>query len=223
MHTNKQRLRTLLFVAWACIIVGIILLVAATAQWGQPQQPPPLTQSEGPSQVANGAVTTPPSTEKPKPSEFDAYTVAPDLPRYLFIPKLSVKAMVKPVGLTQDNRIDAPKNAFDAGWYTGSSKPGQDGALFIDGHVSGGSVPGIFAHLKDLQPGDTLSLERGDGIQFNYKVLSKKEYDVNAVDMHTALSSASSRQGLNLITCTGAVMKGSNNYDKRLVVFTERF
>lgn len=219
---RHRRKRTLHLISWACILTGIILpVVGGILAWNQIKAD---DTDEKPvsHQVDNGNTHSPISVEKPKPSEFDLYTVASDLPRYLFIPKISVKAMIKPVGLTKDDRIDVPKNAFDVGWYTGSSKPGTTGTLLVDGHVSGGPTPGVFYNLKDLQENDILVLERGDSTQLTYRVMTTREYDISNVDMNAALAPISNKPGLNLITCTGNVMKGTNNYTKRLVVFTEQ-
>lgn len=175
-------------------------------------------------QAANeGRTTTAPSTKKPPADEFSQYRVAADMPRYLFMPEISVRAMVKPKGLTKDNQIDAPRNAFDVGWYDGSAKPGQPGAMLIVGHVSGGNVPGIFYDLKKLTPGVRFSLERGDGVVFTYRVVKSVSYDYRDVDMKAALSPVNPHApGLNLITCDGQVIRGENNFDKRLIVFTEQ-
>jgi sortase (surface protein transpeptidase) len=94
--------------------------------------------------------------------------------------------------------------------------------MLIDGHVSGGNVPGIFYDLKKLTPGMTLSVERGDGKILTYRVVKSVSYDYQNVDMHAVLSPVNPHtRGLNLITCDGQVMKGGGNFDKRLVVFTE--
>ncbi|HEY5442554.1 MAG TPA: class F sortase, partial [Candidatus Saccharimonadales bacterium] len=77
-----------------------------------------------------------PSTTKPSVSAFNTYAVAPDLPRYLRIPKLGVNARVLQVGVNSSGALGTPSNVFDTAWYTGSAKPGQPGATLIDGHVS---------------------------------------------------------------------------------------
>jgi LPXTG-site transpeptidase (sortase) family protein len=164
-----------------------------------------------------------PKTNKPTDQEFNNHQVPPDAPRYLFIPELSVRAMVKPLGLTAKNQIAAPTNVFDAGWYTGSAKPGQPGAMLIDGHVSSWTTHGIFYNLKKLRAGDQLKIQRGDGATFTYRVVKSQIYDVDHVDMQAAPSPVTSgRPGLNLITCDGSVIKGTNEFNKRLVVFTEQ-
>jgi LPXTG-site transpeptidase (sortase) family protein len=215
----------LLIVSRVLFLLGIVLLSGGVAiSWNQyntnktADKTPRTIQT-----VSNGNPVVPPTTEKPKPSEFDSYTVAPDLPRYLFIPKISVKAMIKPMGVTSSNQIEAPRSAFDVGWYNQSAKPDHDGAMLIDGHVSGGPIPGIFYNLKNLMIGDIFSLERGDGKKFAYHVIKTQVYNANDVDMKAALSPINpDKPGLNLITCTGKVIKGSNNYSERLIVFTEQ-
>jgi len=161
-----------------------------------------------------------PSTVKPPQKQVDNYVVAPDMPRYLTIPKLSVKARVQAVGLTKDGQIGSPANVYDTAWYNGSSKPGQPGVALIDGHVSSWTTKGVFYGIGTLTPGDSIQIERGDGTVFNYSVVKTQTYDASNVDMTALLNPIDpSKSGLNLITCAGDVIKGTNDFDKRVVVF----
>jgi LPXTG-site transpeptidase (sortase) family protein len=149
-----------------------------------------------------------------------SYKVAPDLPRVVRIAKIGVEARVKRVSAKADNELGTPTNIFDAGWYDGSAKLGESGAVLLDGHVSGPTQNGVFFGLKTLKPGDGISVERGDGKIFNYKVVTQKIYDSNNVDMAAAMSSVQpGKNGLNLVTCTGKVDKTTNHFNQRLVVF----
>jgi sortase A len=224
MTTKRRKTRLLIASNILWIVAGVVLAVGIFLGWRQYVQNKSTDKKvSGVVRAANeGRSAAVPSTIKPTVDEFSQYQVAADMPRYLFIPDISVRAMIKPRGLTKDNQIDVPRNAFDVGWYDGSAKPGQPGAMLIDGHVSGGNVPGIFYDLKKLTPGMTLSVERGDGETLTYRVVKSVSYDYQAVDMQEALSPVNSHaRGLNLITCDGQVVRGSNNFDKRLVVFTE--
>lgn len=213
--------RSLLY-TFSRISVVVIVVVILGVAWLY-EYPSPFVTVHRPQTIMNSGVNAMPTTEKPALSEFDKYQVAPALPRYLFIPKIAVKAMVKPMGVTAKNQIEAPGSAFDAGWYDKSAKPGESGALLIDGHVSGGTVPGIFYNLKNLMPGDELTIERGDGLKLVYEVVKSQTYDVANVDMKAVLAPINStKPGVNLITCTGSVIRGTNNYDKRVVVFTQQ-
>jgi len=168
-----------------------------------------------------GQPSSMPATIKPADDEFAKYSVAPDAPRYIFIPKIAVKAMVKPMGLTADNHIQAPANVHYAGWFAQSSKPGGPGAMVIDGHVANWATKSVFHDLKSLAPGDQITIERGDGAAIMYRVAQSHSFPADDVDMKAALLPIGQKPGLNLITCDGAVVKG-NKFDKRLVVFAEQ-
>ncbi len=171
---------------------------------------------------SNSTVTTgetPPAEAKPSKSSYGAYYVSPDLPRFLRVPQLSVDARVRRLGVDAKNQLQAPNNIYDAGWYEGSSKPGDAaGAVLIDGHVHGSTQPGVFYDLKKLIAGDKIQIERGDGKIYNFKVVKSQAYNADKVDMAAALVSiVPGKLGLNLMTCTGQV-KGTD-YQQRLIVF----
>ncbi len=163
-----------------------------------------------------------PSAAKPTPTQVTSYTVAPDLPKYITIPSIGVpKTRVIQLGVTKNNQIATPNNIYDTGWYNASAKPGQPGAMFIFGHVSSWQANGVFYNLKKIKPGDAITIQRGDNTIFTYKVASTKVYPATQVDMHAVLSPISSSvAGLNLMTCTGTVIKGTSEFTQRLVVFS---
>lgn len=209
------------------IVIAVVMLVVggitAWQQW-QDNKKAESTAAEQQARANHGhASGDNPSTNKPSQDEFKNYRVAADEPRYIFIPKINVRAMVGQVGLTKRNAIDAPNNIYNAAWYTGSAKPGQPGAMLIDGHLGFWTTPGIFSELKDLQGGDNIMVERGDGKTFTYKVIKSQTYPVDKVDMKAALAPITfGKPGLNLITCAGNVIKGANTYNQRIVIFSEQ-
>jgi LPXTG-site transpeptidase (sortase) family protein len=159
-----------------------------------------------------------PSSVKPTTLDINSYKVAANMPRYLIIPKLNIKAKITVLNLDKDNRIQAPYNIYNAGWFTGSSLPGKPGAVFIDGHVASWTANGLFFNLKSLQKGDDINIIMGSDKVYSYSVYTTKTYDVANVDMAQALSPiGKNKQGLNIMTCTGNVENGQ--YTKRLVVY----
>lgn len=172
-------------------------------------------QNEDDKPVDNGNYD---ETEPPK--DMSTYKVAADMPRFLSIPDVGVMARIKRVGTNADNVINAPKNVFDVGWYEGSSKPGESGVIFLDGHVSGPTKGGIFWNLKKIETGDTITIERGDGQKFKFKVAAKELFEANAVDMTKVLSPYDkTKKGLNIMTCNGKFNVKTQTYDKRFVVY----
>jgi LPXTG-site transpeptidase (sortase) family protein len=162
-----------------------------------------------------------PSSVKPSQAAVINYSVAPTLPKYLAIPALGItKTRIIGLGLTNDNQIDVPANIYDTGWYNASAKPGQAGAMFIYGHVSSWTANGIFYNLKNLKPGDILTVQRGDNKTYSYKIITTKTYSATNVDMSAVLSPVQpGMPGLNLMTCTGPLISQSAGYSQRLVVF----
>lgn len=160
------------------------------------------------------------SEDKPSDAVLGSYKVDPTLPRFIKISKLGVKARVTRQGVDKTGALKAPGNVHNAGWYENSSKPGEGGAVLLDGHVAGPTQHGVFYDIKNLVAGDLLEIERGDGTIFTYKVVKSKTAAVDKVDMSDALLSAvPGKAGLNLITCTGKYNAQKGSYDQRIIVF----
>jgi len=161
--------------------------------------------------------------KKPLPTNaLTNYKVAADTPRALYISKIGVAARVLPMSVNKDNSIQAPINIFDAGWYTGSVKPGDKGATLIDGH-STTDGRALFGKLDTLAKGDQIQLEKGDGTKLTYKVVFIETVDKDAVDMKKLLQPyGGAERALNLITCSGAWNDAENTLAKRTMVYTEQ-
>lgn len=164
-----------------------------------------------------------PSTNKPNVNAYANYVVAPELARYIKIPKLGIDARVLQVGVKANGEIATPNNVHDTAWYSGSAKPGQPGATVINGHVSSWTSRGVFYNVKNLVAGDTIQIQKGDNAIVSYKVVKSQVYDADKVDMQAAIQPVTpGKSGLNLITCAGQVKKGTNEFTQRLVVFAEQ-
>lgn len=151
------------------------------------------------------------------------YSVAPDKPRVVSIPSISVKARVIPMGVNPDKSVQSPVNIFDSGWYNGSSKPGEDGAMFIDAHASGPTRMGLFAYLDTLEKDDEVMVEKGDGTTLTYKVVHKEILLLENLDMNKALNPyGDTQKALNLMTCIGEWIEDKQTYDHRVIIYTEQ-
>jgi len=164
-------------------------------------------------------------TDEAKPAEnaLTNYSVAPSLPRALYINSIGVASRIIPMSVNTDGSIQAPRNIFDAGWYNASVKPGEPGAVFIDGHASGATRAGLFAYLDKLKVGDQLQIEKGDGSKLNYKVVHAEVTKLDEVDMKKVLTPYEGvSRGLNLMTCTGEWVDDKQTYDHRVIVWAEQ-
>jgi sortase (surface protein transpeptidase) len=125
--------------------------------------------------------------------------------------------------VSKTGALETPANVYDTAWFNQSALPGQPGAMLIDGHVSSWTTHGVFYGLKTLVAGDTIEVQRGDGTDFMYKVVRTQVYSAFSVDMKAALAPiVAGRSGLNLITCTGEVIPGTNEFNQRVMVFAEQ-
>lgn len=164
-----------------------------------------------------------PGTTAPTPQEVRSYKVAPDMPRYLNVPSLGTHSRVLPLGVLQSGAVATPNNVFDVGWFSGSSKPGQPGAMLVDGHVASWTTRGAFYGIKNLVPGDRMTIQRGDGATFTYEVVRSQIYPDDQVDMQSALKPVNPKKpGLNLISCTGKIKPGTSEFDQRIVVYAQQ-
>lgn len=157
--------------------------------------------------------------EKPTEQQITEYTVAADRPRYLTIPKLGIKnSRVLPMGVKSSGELDTPRNVYDVGWYEASGKPGQGGTLIIDGHNGGPHVFGVFKNLPKLSSGDIITIERGDGVVYNYSVVENNEIplaDANEYMRTAAKSPEEGKESVTLITCTGEWSQQQGTYLSR--------
>ena len=156
------------------------------------------------------------------PGTLTKYQVAPNLPRAIYISKLHVAARTLPMGVNTDGSMQAPINIYDAGWYTGSVKPGDIGAVVIDGHSSA-DHGALFGHLDKLVVGDQIQLEKGDGTRLTYQVVHTDTVDKDSVDMKSLLLPyGNALRALNLITCAGDWINSEDTLSKRVIVYTEQ-
>lgn len=171
-------------------------------------------------QTDSNANSSAPSEDDP-PTNVDLYNVAPDMPKLLTIEKIGVNARIRRLGVDSNSMPKAPANIFDVGWYDGSAKPGENGTVVLDGHVSGATKRGVFYSLGSLKNGDKVQLERGDGKKFNYTVTGTQVYDNDKVDMAKVMaSSVPGKPALNFMTFTGRFNVRTNSFEQRVVVFT---
>lgn len=159
---------------------------------------------------------------EPTEDEIRQYTVTPDRPRYLTIEKLGInKARILPMGVNDKGELDTPNNIFDVGWYEASGKPGLGGTMIIDGHNGGPHVLGVFKSLPSLAGGDVITVERGDGVIYNYKVVESTTVALSESDEYMATAARSPERGkesVTLISCTGEWSQQQGTYLSRQFV-----
>ena len=208
---NKRSSSGLILILLGIILGVVALVIDLHAQKTEPKPPPGALVSK-----------SAPSSVRPSDKAVATYSVPPTNPKYIAIPSIGLaNTLILRLGLTSNAAIAVPDNIYEAGWYDGSSKPGNPGAMFIYGHISSWTADGIFYNLHKLRQGDLVNITRGDNTIYTYKVIKLVIYPYNAVPMDTVLTNISKNiPGLNIMTCTGQVIKGTSEFNERLVVYT---
>jgi Sortase domain len=214
----------------------ILLLAAAAAVVGfacgaQPSDPPegatpgdaaPRTASHSTTISPSAPETTaaPPTTAAAAPPVPMVDADAPD-PVHIDIAAIGVSAGVIPLGLDASGALQVPSNFAQSGWWTGGPEPGERGPAVIVGHVDSRRGPAVFFHVRDLQPGALIEVQRADG--------STVEFVVDRVEQHAkssfptrAVYDPTPAAELRLVTCGGSFDRSSGHYLDNLVVFAHR-
>lgn len=177
----------------------------------------PISSTVGAGSTSNSEPSQAPVSDAAK----KAYAVAPDMPRMLSIPSIGVSARILRLSVTNDGAIQAPNSIWDTGWYDGSSKPGESGNAFIDGHISYPGTPAVFTKLHTLKNGASITIQRGNGSNLTYSVVSVTTQKLSDINMSTILvGPGGTDQTLTIMTCAGTIK--SNEFDSRTVVVAKR-
>ncbi|HET6262885.1 MAG TPA: class F sortase [Chloroflexia bacterium] len=145
----------------------------------------------------------------------------PSLPTYLTIPTMGVVSKVEHVGVDKNNNMDIPKEAMNVGWFKPGTIPGNPGNSVIDGHLNWyGVAEAVFFHLDKLKAGDRVYVRDDKGRDRAFVVTKQVVCAWNNCPLMDVFGPTKQTR-LNLITCQGTFDRATQNYEKRLVVFTE--
>jgi len=197
-----------LVVALLAALVVVLVLTLGGAPGPDTAQPPP----------AQPVAVVP---VQPRVSSQDAVAAMPrSEPVSIDIPKIDAHSTLVPLGLNPDNTVAVPPvtTPLQAGWYTYAPTPGETGPAVVLGHVDGNHQKGIFFRLKELAPGDRVSIARKDGTTVVFEVtkvhqVPKKDFEAEGVYDDTA------GPELRLITCGGVFDRSAHNYVDNIVVY----
>ncbi|HEX5812249.1 MAG TPA: class F sortase [Pseudonocardia sp.] len=134
------------------------------------------------------------------------------------IPAIGVDSALIAVGLAADGTLQVPVDGSVAGWFTGSPTPGEHGPAVIAAHVDWNHAPGVFFHLRDLEPGAEVAVDRRDGTTARFAVLEVEQYPKDAFPTERVYGDID-HAGLRLITCGGSFDRAARSYRDNVVVY----
>jgi sortase (surface protein transpeptidase) len=191
-------------VTWRLLV---LLALALTACGEAPSRPEAAMPAPVPS--ARAAPASPTSTA--------ALARAPSPPVHISIPAIGVSAAVVRLGLNRDGTLQVPGDFDVTGWFTGGPAPGETGPAVIAGHIDSRRGPAVFYRLRELRPGQEITVARADGSSVRFAVDGVARYPKDAFPTE-AVFGPSPDPLLRLITCGGVFDRSRRSYRDNVVV-----
>jgi hypothetical protein len=146
-----------------------------------------------------------PQAPRPRPVGIQIDTI--DVSRY----------PIRAIGLEPDGQMEIPDET-EIGWYRYGATAGQPGATVLAAHVNWNRVPGPFARLGSVGPGDQVEITLDDGSQRRYEVVERAIYGKLELPRER-LWRNSGPEELVLITCGGDYNPEIRRYRENIVVY----
>ncbi len=236
---NAELLRNSRIVLASMTMMLILAACSASVEQSspsdQPRQTPTPTATAPPDVTATPAANTDPAEATPTPDPPEASeTPAPAAteseleeqeftvtgqPVSLEIERTGVDAYIEYVGLTDDGAMDVPQEWENVGWFEPGTLPGEVGNSVIAGHYDSPTGPAVFFELRELEPGDLITVITDEDEQLTFEVTKTEMVLADDAPLEEIFGSSEDRN-LNLITCDGIWDQSANMYDHRLVVYT---
>ncbi|MFC9973183.1 class F sortase [Spirillospora sp. NPDC127200] len=160
------------------------------------------------------------------PGSSASSTAPPPLPRSqpatIAIPRLKVSAPVTDLGLKPDGRIEEPPLTRPnlAGWWKKGPTPGEGGPAVILGHVDAMKKPAVFHRLKELKPGDRVTVKRVDGRTATFAVERVEQVAKDSFPGQKVYGEDLDYPALRLVTCGGSFDQSTGHYRDNVIAYT---
>lgn len=128
--------------------------------------------------------------------------------------------MLLNLGTTAQQAIAVPDQAHadQAGWFTGSPIPGQDGLAVILGHVISDAGPAIFYRLADVKLGNQVHVTTANGKVLIFTVYRVATYPKNNFPTDTVYGNTTGPE-LRVITCGGVFNATTGHFLNNTVLY----
>ncbi|WP_424185622.1 class F sortase [Actinokineospora sp. G85] len=145
--------------------------------------------------------------------------LSPPAPVGLEIPAIGVnETQLVPLALGASGELMAPTDYARVGWYAAGTVPGEVGPAVLAGHVDSWTGPAVFFRLRELAPGDRVTVRRDDDTTAEFTVDEVRRYPKAAFPTDAVYAPVPGA-ALRLITCGGSFDAGRRSYRDNVVVF----
>ncbi|MEH0823592.1 MULTISPECIES: class F sortase [unclassified Micromonospora] len=207
--------------AGAAVVVLLAMVGAAMIGVSMRTEPAP----RPPQPRAQSAPQTPAHSDVPRQGRDGAAQAAPaalsrSAPSTISIPRIGVDAEIMSLGTNPDGTVQVPPldQAQRAGWYSPGVSPGEAGNAVIVGHVDSAKLgPAVFFKLGALQPGDTITVTRADGVKATFAVDEVRSYPKASFPAELVYG-PNDKPALRVVTCGGQFDQAAGSYPDNVVV-----
>lgn len=140
------------------------------------------------------------------------------------IPAIGAASSLVETGLNPDGTAEVPPldQPWQASWYGPGVIPGQRGPAVLYGHISGRvdgqSVPGVFARLAELEPGDRIVVQRFDAEPLVWSVTRVETHDKDQFPTQAVYGNVPGAE-LRLVSCGGTFDPSTGHYEANVIAF----
>jgi sortase (surface protein transpeptidase) len=195
----------------AAAAAAVALLAGCSGSGARQPGPSPAASSRTPDQGASGVDAARGFRS------VRGYQATP-VPVRLTIPRIHVASSLQRLGRLRDGTVQDPSRWEVPGWYALGPRPGDPGSAVILGHVDSKRGPAVFYRLRELRPGDQISITRADGSVVRFVVERTARYDKTRFPTdevyYPTLAPA-----LRLVTCGGQFDFTTGHYRSNIIAF----
>lgn len=190
-------------------------LLTAEFDW----RPPPQPAADGERQSGRPTVRRDPELDR---QVADRPPLPSSAPVRVRVPAIGVDAPLVGLRLLPDGRLATPPEDAPGvvGWYRDGVAPGSAGTAVLAGHVDAADGRAVFHRLGRLAPGDTVEIERRDGLRIVFTLYAVEVFDdADGYYPDEVVYGPTGYPELRLITCGGEFSEERDEYLGNVVAF----
>lgn len=202
-----------LLAAVVLVLAGVALALDPSASSAPPDAPTIVG-------VLPVPVPVPVPVERKPVSVADIAAEAPP-PRGVHIDRLGIGSPLVGLEVQGDGTLQVPDDYDTAGWHRAGTAPGEVGPAVVVGHVDSYEGPAVFYRLRELQPGDRVTIDRVDGSVVVFEVYGQETVSKDAFPTERVYGPTEGPE-LRLVTCGGRFDEQARRYNDNVVVYAKQ-
>jgi hypothetical protein len=142
-------------------------------------------------------------------------------PSRVTIERLGIDSDLVNLKIQRDGTLQVPQDFAVAGWHRSGTAPGNTGPAVLVGHVDSFEGPAVFFRVRELVPGDQVTVTRADRSQVVFEVYGQETVAKDAFPTDRVYGATEGAE-LRLLTCGGSFDADSRSYSDNVVVYARR-